>query len=199
MKRIKSGELRFLVATDVAARGIDISDLSHVIAYTTPEVPEIYLHRTGRTGRMGKTGTAISLVSGLDIGNFRNMQNVNRLTVIERELPDEAGVSQRIAQRLQNRVEHDLRELGEAERQLRQQYMLKVVEEIASTDEGRRDLSALLFAYMRQQPHADATPAAEPPPRPRARPAREPKGDPPGDSGAPRRRRRRGRGPRTSG
>ena len=71
MALIKAGELRFLVATDVAARGIDISDLSHVIGYSSPDSPEVYVHRTGRTGRAGKAGVAISLVSGLDIGNFR--------------------------------------------------------------------------------------------------------------------------------
>ena len=56
--KIKSGKLRFLIATDVAARGIDISDLSHVISYATPESPEVYVHRTGRTGRAGKAGIA---------------------------------------------------------------------------------------------------------------------------------------------
>ncbi len=101
MKRIKAGELRFLVATDVAARGIDISDLSHVISYSTPDQAESYLHRTGRTGRGGKTGTAVSLVSGLDIGNFRNLQAVNQLTIPERKIPSEAVVAEHVAQRLE--------------------------------------------------------------------------------------------------
>ena len=52
-----------MVATDIAARGIDISDLTHVINYSLPEDPAVYLHRVGRTGRIGKKGTAISLVS----------------------------------------------------------------------------------------------------------------------------------------
>jgi ATP-dependent RNA helicase DeaD len=199
MNRIKSGELRFLVATDVAARGIDISDLSHVITYTMPDTPEVYLHRTGRTGRAGKTGTAISLVSGLDIGNFLNMQRVNRLKVVEREFPDHAVVAKRIAHRLQNKVEHDLRELGERERQLRQEYMLPAIDEIASSEEGRRDLSAILFAYMRQQPHSEATPTADAPPRASSREPGRPRDDserdePANDSRPPRRRRRRRRG-----
>ena len=87
MARIKAGELRFLVATDVAARGIDISDLSHVIDYSSPDSPEVYVHRTGRTGRAGKAGVAISLVSGLDIGNFRYLMKVNKLVIKERPLP----------------------------------------------------------------------------------------------------------------
>jgi ATP-dependent RNA helicase DeaD len=188
MGRIKSGELRFLVATDVAARGIDISDLSHVIGYTTPDAPEVYLHRTGRTGRAGKAGTAISLVSGLDIGNFQNMQRMNQLKVQERQLPDDQAVARRIAQRIQNRVEHDLRELGERERQQRQEHFLAVVDEMTSSDEGRRDLSALLFAYLRTQPHTEATPTVEVEPAARARPPSEAQDD---DSGGPKRRRRR--------
>ena len=58
MAKVKRGEVRFMVATDIAARGIDISDLSHVINYSLPEDPAVYLHRVGRTGRIGKKGTA---------------------------------------------------------------------------------------------------------------------------------------------
>ena len=64
MAKVKRGEVRFMVATDIAARGIDISDLTHVINYSLPEDPAVYLHRVGRTGRIGKTGTALSLFTG---------------------------------------------------------------------------------------------------------------------------------------
>ena len=77
MGRMKAKNLRFLCATDVAARGIDISNLSHVINYSVPESPEVYVHRTGRTGRAGKKGTALSLVGPRELGNFRYV----RLTV----------------------------------------------------------------------------------------------------------------------
>src|SRR5690606_13978118 len=63
MQKTREGKLRFLVATDVAARGIDISHLTHVINYDFPDNTERYVHRTGRTGRAGRTGTAISLVT----------------------------------------------------------------------------------------------------------------------------------------
>ncbi len=154
MKMIKTGKLRFLVATDVAARGIDISDLSHVISYSCPEAAEIYLHRTGRTGRAGKTGTAISLVSGLDIGNFQNLQNVNRIQIPEREIPSEAGVAKRLTQRVQVRIEHELRELGERERRIQEERLLPAIEQLAKSDQGRRDLSAILFRYLHQPPTA---------------------------------------------
>src|SRR5690625_7102716 len=63
MDRIRRNELRILVATDVAARGIDISDLSHVIMYDVPQDQEYYVHRAGRTARAGKAGIAIVLAT----------------------------------------------------------------------------------------------------------------------------------------
>jgi ATP-dependent RNA helicase DeaD len=67
MAKVKSGEVQFLVATDVASRGIDISDLSHVINYSLPQDPAVYMHRVGRTGRIGKKGVAITLSGGADL------------------------------------------------------------------------------------------------------------------------------------
>jgi ATP-dependent RNA helicase RhlE len=62
LQEFKDGDIRVLVATDIAARGIDIDQLPHVINYELPNVPEDYVHRIGRTGRAGSTGDAISLV-----------------------------------------------------------------------------------------------------------------------------------------
>ena len=188
MRRIKAGELRFLVATDVAARGIDISDLSHVISYSSPDSPEMYLHRTGRTGRAGKTGTAISLVSGLDIGNFRDVQNVNQLKIPERKIPTKDEATERIAQRLEIQLEHDLRHISERERRVRQDEFLPVVERLAATDAGRHHLAAILFSYARER----GGPAAAPSAKPDASSAPESAHGPatPGE-GRPRRRRRR--------
>ncbi len=78
----KTGELRALVATDIAARGIDIDDLPHVVNYEIPNIPEDYVHRIGRTGRAGATGEAISLVS-LDEEGF--MKEIERFT--RQEIP----------------------------------------------------------------------------------------------------------------
>ena len=148
MRRIKAQELRFLVATDVAARGIDISDLSHVISYAAPESPEVYLHRTGRTGRAGKRGTAISLVSGLDIGNFRALQQINRMAIPERSIPSDEQVGSRTLARLEVLLSHELRELPERERRLRQEQHLPLVQSLASTPDGQRLLSAVLFQWL---------------------------------------------------
>jgi len=148
LKRIKSGELRFLVATDVAARGIDISDLSHVISYATADAPEVYVHRTGRTGRAGKAGVAISLVSGLDIGNFKHMQNVNKIDVKERKPPTEKDMLNRIRERIQVKVEHEMRGLTPAQADFEVNRLIPVVEEMAGSHEGRRDLAGICAAYL---------------------------------------------------
>lgn len=87
MAATREGKLRFLVATDVAARGIDISHLTHVINADFPESTEAYVHRTGRTGRAGRTGTAISLVTPQDIGNLYMLKLTYKIFPIERELP----------------------------------------------------------------------------------------------------------------
>jgi ATP-dependent RNA helicase DeaD len=150
MGRIKAGNLRVLVATDVAARGIDISDLSCVINYTTPDSPEVYVHRTGRTGRAGKAGVAISLVSGHDIANFKYGQKVNKIEIAERPLPDESLVLDRIRQRLAVKVEYEMRHIPEAERELQIDRLMPVVEGLVASAEGRRDLAAVCASYLRE-------------------------------------------------
>lgn len=87
MEATRKGKLRFLVATDVAARGIDISHLTHVINFDLPESAEAYVHRTGRTGRAGRTGTAISLVEPTDIGNLYILRLTYKIRPIEKQLP----------------------------------------------------------------------------------------------------------------
>jgi ATP-dependent RNA helicase RhlE len=84
LRGFKSGKTRVLVATDVAARGIDIDSVSHVINYDVPEVPEDYVHRIGRTGRAGNTGRAITLFTNAEEHSMRAIerlmgQNVERM------------------------------------------------------------------------------------------------------------------------
>jgi ATP-dependent RNA helicase DeaD len=89
MLATREGRLTFLVCTDVAARGIDISHLTHVINFDFPEATEQYVHRTGRTGRAGRMGTAISLVSPSSIGNLYYLRLEYKIHPIERQLPSD--------------------------------------------------------------------------------------------------------------
>lgn len=76
LKNFKQRKTRILVATDIAARGIDISALSHVVNYNLPEVPETYVHRIGRTGRSGNSGIALSFVSAQERGMLRGVEQL---------------------------------------------------------------------------------------------------------------------------
>jgi ATP-dependent RNA helicase DeaD len=100
MARFKSGELRHLVTTDVASRGIDIEDLSHVFIFSTPDSPEQYIHRAGRTGRVGKGGRAISLVSAMDLVAFNRLVRRYHVEVKELPVPTEEDVQERKAERV---------------------------------------------------------------------------------------------------
>lgn len=76
LSNFKSGKTRVLVATDIAARGIDIDELKHVINYELSDVSETYVHRIGRTGRAGNEGRSISFVDGLDLINLKNTEKL---------------------------------------------------------------------------------------------------------------------------
>ncbi len=76
LSNFKNGKLRVLVATDIAARGIDIDDLSHVFNFELPNIPETYVHRIGRTGRAGNTGIAISFCNAEERGELKDIQKL---------------------------------------------------------------------------------------------------------------------------
>ncbi len=85
IEQLRRGKIQYLVATDVAARGIDINDITHVINFDLPRLPEDYVHRIGRTGRAGKSGIAISFASRHDI---RMVEKIERFThqILQREI-----------------------------------------------------------------------------------------------------------------
>src|SRR6266852_2891730 len=104
MARFRSGEIRHLVTTDVASRGIDIEDLSHVFIFSTPDSPEQYIHRAGRTGRVGKSGRAISLVSAHDLMNFNRLVKRYHVEVGELSVPSDEEVTARKVERIVTRL-----------------------------------------------------------------------------------------------
>jgi superfamily II DNA/RNA helicase len=77
----RSGELRTLVATDIAARGIDVDGVSHVVNYDLPNVPESYVHRIGRTARAGADGTAISFCDHEERAYLRDIERLIRMSI----------------------------------------------------------------------------------------------------------------------
>jgi superfamily II DNA/RNA helicase len=77
----RSGEIRTLVATDIAARGIDIDGISHVVNFDLPDVPETYVHRIGRTARAGADGIAISLCDAEEVALVRDIEKLIRMSI----------------------------------------------------------------------------------------------------------------------
>jgi len=94
LSSFKSGRLRVLVATDIAARGIDIEELSHVINFDLPNIPETYVHRIGRTGRAGASGIALSFCDSEELPYLKDIQKLTgQLVPIEREHPFAADLA----------------------------------------------------------------------------------------------------------
>lgn len=94
LKRFKSKKINVLVATDVAARGIDVNDLSHVINYSIPQEAESYVHRIGRTGRAGKEGTAITFITPQEYRRLLQIQRIVKTEIRKERVPDVKDVIQ---------------------------------------------------------------------------------------------------------
>jgi ATP-dependent RNA helicase DeaD len=92
MERFKNRTLQAIVATDVAARGIDVNDITHVINYELPDDPEVYTHRSGRTARAGKSGICMSIVSPKQISNIRQIEKLVKQRFNKSDIPDGAEV-----------------------------------------------------------------------------------------------------------
>lgn len=92
MRRYRDRSLQMLIATDVAARGIDVNDVTHVINYSLPDEIENYTHRSGRTARAGKTGISISLVNLKELGKIRQVEKVIGKSFVKMDVPRGADV-----------------------------------------------------------------------------------------------------------
>lgn len=163
--RVRQGTLRFLVATDVAARGLDIPELSHVIQYEPPEDPELYIHRAGRTGRAGATGTAISLVNEMETGTLERIARRFEIDMQARALPTHEDVEAVVAERVIALLEARLRERDKLQAE-RSQRFLPLAHSLAENEDELALMAMLLDDYYQQmlqaplpQP-AEAAPAA---------------------------------------
>jgi ATP-dependent RNA helicase DeaD len=178
MGRFRAGEIRHLATTDVASRGIDIEDLSHVFIFSTPESPEQYIHRAGRTGRVGRSGRAISLVSAHDLMNFNRLVKRYHVEVGELAVPSDDEVQARKEERIVTRLAAEgqvlpLEDFAE---------FSPIARRVADHEHRDRILALLLRRYFQAPPPEaedadEADPVKAPPPR--------------GDGGFRRHRRRR--------
>ncbi|MCB7137543.1 DEAD/DEAH box helicase [Cellulosimicrobium marinum] len=104
VERLRSGALDVLVATDVAARGLDVDRIGLVVNFDLPGEPEAYVHRIGRTGRAGRTGEALSFVTPHERGRLRGIERTTRTPLEEVEIPSPADVSAHKARRLLTQI-----------------------------------------------------------------------------------------------
>ena len=148
LTRLRNGEVRFLVATDVAARGIDIPDLSHVILYEPPEDHESYIHRAGRTARAGADGTVISLVDVMQKMELARIAKQYGITLTERQTPGEADLATIVGNRLTAMLEAKFRSRTNLERE-REQRFLPLAKTLAE-DTDTLSLIAMLLDDMYQ-------------------------------------------------
>lgn len=100
LQKFRAKQLTVLVATDVAARGIDIDNLTHVINYALPQDPESYVHRIGRTGRAGKKGIAITLITPSEYRKLVSIQKMSNMTITKQKVPNVADVVESKKQRI---------------------------------------------------------------------------------------------------
>ena len=111
LQKFRNKKVTILVATDVAARGIDVDDLTHVINYSLPQDPESYVHRIGRTGRAGKSGTAITLITPSEYRKLTSIQRIANTKITKQKIPNVAEVidskKQRIKTSLSEIIEAD--------------------------------------------------------------------------------------------
>jgi len=141
MRRFRSGQADILIATDVAARGLDIPNVTHVINFDIPESSEAYVHRIGRTGRAGKKGEAITLVTPRETRWLRQIERMTKAKIEGRRLPTAADVAER---RLEVLKQHVLEVMND---EAALAYYHAVVDDLADEHDATQVAAALLKLY----------------------------------------------------
>ena len=153
LKRLRQGELRFLVATDVAARGLDIPELSHVLQYEPPDDPEGYIHRAGRTGRAGAAGVAISLVTESESLTLDGIAKRYEIDFRQFAAPTDADVQGVVAERVTTLLEANFRERDKLQAE-RSQRFVPLARALAENEDESALIAMLVDDYYQQTLHA---------------------------------------------
>jgi ATP-dependent RNA helicase DeaD len=173
LDRVRRGTLRFLVATDVAARGLDIPSLSHVILYEPPEETEAYIHRAGRTGRAGASGVAISLVNRVEKFALDKIGKEFKIPLEERPIPSDADVEAVVAERMTALLEARLRGRDKLQSE-RSRRFAPLARSLAENEDELPIITMLLDDAYQQSLHAPVAiqPSGKPAPEKPDKPGR---------------------------
>lgn len=168
--RFKGGKLDVLVATDVAARGLDVDRISHVVNYDIPNDTESYVHRIGRTGRMGKKGQAILFVAPRERRMLRDIEKATRQNIEMMELPTAESINDKRIQRFKDRITDTMgvEDLGfyyQIIEQYRQEHNVPAVEIAAALARMVQGDEPLLLADRPKPKPAERRTTSEPKPR----------------------------------
>jgi ATP-dependent RNA helicase DeaD len=131
MKRYRDRSLQLLIATDVAARGIDVNDVTHVINYSLPDEIENYTHRSGRTARAGKSGISIAIINSKELGKIRQIERVIGKQFTKAEIPSGFDVCEKQLFGLVHKVHN----VAVSEDQI-EQYLPRIMEEFKDLDKA---------------------------------------------------------------
>lgn len=147
MGSFRKGRVKLLVATDVAARGLDVDELTHVINYNLPDDPEVYVHRSGRTGRAGKSGVAVSIIHSREQGRIRELERITGKKFEQKKVPLLSEITRK-------RVLSMADKLMESEGNLSGMGDVPAAVALKFADLSREDLIELWIkaAYAAQQP-----------------------------------------------
>ncbi len=156
MKKFRDRVVRILVATDVAARGLDVDDLTHVINYGLPEDTAVYTHRSGRTGRAGKTGVSIAIIHSREKGRLREIERIIGKKFEHKEVPTPEHIIEKQLYNLADRLERV--EVNEDEISRYLPGVLKKLSWLSTEDLLKRVLSLefnRLLDYYKDAPKID--------------------------------------------
>lgn len=146
MAKLKDKNLRFLVATDIAARGIDVSNLEYVFLYDMHKDTDQYIHRAGRTARAGNRGISISLVNQMEAIDLKKFANRSGINLEERQVPSEEQVQSRLCEKLSARLESELRDFTTAQKERSKRYR-GVLNDINASENAEEIMLMLLDNY----------------------------------------------------
>ena len=184
LKRLRQSALRFLVATDVAARGLDVPELSHVIQYEPPEDPEGYIHRAGRTGRAGAAGVAISLVTEAEALTLDGIAKRYSIEFLQVTAPTDADVETIVTERVTGLLEAKLRDRDKL-RVERSKRFVPLGRSLAENEDESALIAMLLDDYYQETLHGPVPLPAPPSASPTTESSPTPATTPPAEASFP--------------